>query len=144
MNKSDFSCSKQTNTPQILANKRSRYKKFQPSFAILPISCVNIKKSGKHRTGMVGREHSGLLGPTSLLKQGLPRAHGTRLHPDSSCISPVEETPQLLWVERWFGYFRWSPKSPKPSSPLLQHQVSLGSTSFKSRFQKESAFQVLS
>lgn len=37
-------------------------------------------------------------GSTSLLKQAHPRAHGREWHPDSSWVSPMRETPQLLWL----------------------------------------------
>lgn len=60
--------------------------------------------------------------PTSLLKQGNPRANGTGLNPGTSWISPVRETPQSLWAtpgKSWlclvfgiptyptFQFFRW-------------------------------------
>lgn len=37
-------------------------------------------------------EFSGSTGPTSLLKQGLPRAHGIGLCPENSGMSPMRET----------------------------------------------------
>lgn len=45
--------------------------------------------------GEVGRDCSGSSGPTSL--QGDPGAHCTWLHPGSSWIFPVRETPESLW-----------------------------------------------
>lgn len=50
----------------------------------------------KHRMGQAGRDHRESSGPTSLLKQGHPRAHGTGLCPDGSGMSLVMETPQPL------------------------------------------------
>ena len=45
-----------------------------------------------HRMGQVGRDHCGLSGPTSVLQQGRPRAHGTGWRPDGSGISPASKT----------------------------------------------------
>lgn len=56
----------------------------------------NSTISQNHRMGQVGKDHSGPFGPTSLLKQGYPTAYCTGLHPDSSWILPVGETPHPL------------------------------------------------
>lgn len=50
------------------------------------------------RMSQVGRDHSSSPGPTSLLKQSHPGAHGTGLNPDGLGISPERETPHPLWV----------------------------------------------
>lgn len=43
-----------------------------------------ITDSQNHRICKAERDHSGSCDPASLLKQGCPRAHGTRLCPGSS------------------------------------------------------------
>lgn len=51
---------------------------------------------GDQRMGQVGREHSGLSGPASLLQQCHPRAQGTALCPENSGLSPVRRLHTLL------------------------------------------------
>lgn len=61
------------------------------------ISASNISVTGSHRiTEWVRLEGSS--DPTSLLKLGHPKVHCTGLCPDCHWISPVNETPQPLWV----------------------------------------------
>lgn len=43
----------------------------------LQTSQDHFKESQRHKMGQVGREHSGSPGPTSLLREGDPRARGT-------------------------------------------------------------------
>lgn len=54
------------------------------------VTSYSLGGSG-HRMNQVGRDHSGLLGPISLLQQGRPRAHGIGLCPGSSGLSPLRE-----------------------------------------------------
>lgn len=60
--------------------------------------------SQNHRIIQVERDHCGSPGPTSLLKQGCSKAHGTGLYPDSFRVSPLREIPQSFWAicsSRW-------------------------------------------
>lgn len=45
---------------------------------------VEAEPTQDHRMDQIARDHSGSLGPASLLKQGHSRANGTVLHPDCS------------------------------------------------------------
>lgn len=47
---------------------------------------------------LCGMDYSGSSDPTSLLRQGHPRAHGTEVHPDGSCTSSTRKTLQPLWA----------------------------------------------
>lgn len=48
--------------------------------------------------GQAARDTRGSPGPTSLLKQGRPRAHGTGSRPDGSGISPASKAPRPFWA----------------------------------------------